>query len=282
MSYRFRKQTAISFVYFLILALIGFGVYLSYFRAAATCSDNKQNQDETGVDCGGSCISCERLTIKQPEVISAEAILLKKGQYDLLGQVVNPNPNFGLADLEYVFKLYDFSGNSLGEKKGHVFLLPNQTKYIMEGNASVFQPIGKTELVLTEAPQTDWRQLAADYRSPSIFIYEKQFKLLENEAASAEASGIIKNDSLFDFDRILVTVVLTDKEKKIMGVNKTEARTVLAGEDRYFSCSWFNKLSSEVNSVEMQAETNLFSSENFMRRYGTQEKFQEYETQNSQ
>jgi hypothetical protein len=26
--------------------------------AAETCSDNKKNQDETGIDCGGVCRSC--------------------------------------------------------------------------------------------------------------------------------------------------------------------------------------------------------------------------------
>ena len=79
-----------------------------------------------------------------------------------------------------------------------------------------------------------------------------------------------------------MAVILFNAKKEIIGVNKTEVYTVPAGEDRYFSVLWFSPLSGEVSSVDMMADTNLFSDSNFMKRFGTQEKFQEYGPATSQ
>ncbi len=71
-------------------------------------------------------------------------------------------------------------------------------------------------------------------------------------------------------------MALFDASKEIIGANKTEAYTIPAGEERYFSVLWFSPLAGEVKSVDILADTNLFSDDNFMRRYGAPEKFQEY------
>jgi len=145
------------------------------------------------------------------------------------------------------------------------------------------KPIDKVELAITKSEPVDWQKLKEGFQMPNIYVHDKQFKFLEKSAATAQASGIIKNDSLFDFDTISVAIVLFDENKEVVGVNKTEARTVPAGEERYFAALWFNQLAPAVTNVDMQAETNLFLDENFMRRFGVLgEKFQEYGPTTSQ
>lgn len=274
MGYRAQKQLIIIAIFVLILGLAGGAVYLRYFKAAPTCFDKIKNQGERDIDCGGPCASCERFTIRPPLVLPAKALSLGGSAYDLAARIKNINPNFGLADLGYAFKFYDASDKLLGEKRGRTFLLPGREKYIIEGNVAAGAAIAKTELILDNMAPDDWRQLGNNFELPNLFVRDMQFRLLENQTAFAEASGNVKNDSDFDFDKVEVAVVLMDAQGEIIGVNKTAAHTILAGEERYFSVSWFNNLPRDVVRFEMEAETNLLEQANFMKRYGTIERFQ--------
>ena len=69
---------------------------------------------------------------------------------------------------------------------------------------------------------------------------------------------------------------MLDANDKILGVNTTELRTVASRTERYFKVVWPTLLSGVVAKTRVQAEADLFSNENFIRRYGTQEKFQQY------
>ncbi|TSC53465.1 MAG: Uncharacterized protein LiPW39_248 [Parcubacteria group bacterium LiPW_39] len=276
-DYRRRKQAIIILILLVILGLIGTGVYFKWFYQKPTCFDTKQNQNETGIDCGGPCIPCERLTIKDPEIEWVKFLELQDKVYDLAVKIDNPNPNFGLEKFKYTFEIYDETGALIKEQAGASFILPAEKKYLIEGNVAVGKKIGKVELNLEKSSKDVWKKLKKDFESPDIYIHSKQFQYLENQVSSARASGIIKNNSGFDFETISVAVVLFNEDKEIVGVNKTEVKTVLAGEERYFSVLWFAPFKAAVKSAEMQAETNLFLDENFMRRYGAEpEKFQEY------
>jgi len=277
MDYRKRKQIIITSVLAVFLILVLVGVYFSWIKQPATCFDGKQNQKEGGVDCSGPCaMSCERLTIKDVQVEWVEAVQLKDGHYDLAAKITNPNPNYGLSLIRYTFKVFDEAGASLLEQKGKDFILPGQSKYLIEGNLALSTAPAKVTVTIDKASKEEWLKLSQDYQTPEIYVHDKLVQPLADNKEGIQASGIIKNNSNYDFDRILVTIVLFDENNKIIGVNKTEARTVLAGEDRYFTALWFSPFSAEIKSAEMQVDTNLFSNDNFMLRFGVSEKFQEY------
>lgn len=283
MDYRRRKQITIVLIISLILVLAGTGVYYKWFYQAPTCFDNKQNQKEEGVDCGGPCqMSCELLTVKKLEVQWVKTVFLKDGLYDVVAMIENSNPNYGLERFNYTFKLFDRDQRLIVEKTGSNFILPNQKKYIIETNVATDKRPDSAQLLMDGSSKTDWQRLADNFETPDIYVHDKQFRYLENQptvqGGVAQASGIIKNNSNYDFDKISVAVALYDANRDIIGVNKTEVYTVPAGEERYFSVLWFSPLSAEVNSVDMMAETNLFSDSNFMRRFGAPEKFQEYQS----
>jgi len=278
MGYRSRKQLIIVAIIIIFFVLVGTGVYFAYFRHVATCFDGIQNQGETGVDCGGPCsFSCERLTIRDVQVNWVKYLNLQDNQYDLIAQIANPNPNYGVSDLKYTFKIYDSSGKEIKDQSGASFILPNQQKYLIEGGVNVGAPIGKIELAIEPTAQKDWAETSTDYQTPNIYVLNRQFSALDNPPGASQVSGTIKNDSPFDFDSIVVSIVLLDADKQIIGVNKTEANTVMAGEERYFNATWFTPIDkSRLDSIDIQADTNLLSDNNFMQKYGAPEKFQEY------
>ncbi|MBA7686158.1 hypothetical protein ES703_94597 [subsurface metagenome] len=71
-------------------------------------------------------------------------------------------------------------------------------------------------------------------------------------------SGNIENKSSYDLVKIEINGLLFNEDKKLIAVGKTETRTVLTGETRYFEIIWPYQVPEEVSSFEIKAYTNVF------------------------
>ena len=276
MSYKSRKQFFYGIIYLVIFGLIGAGIYFALTSKEATCFDGIQNQNEEGVDCGGPCqSSCEHLTIRDIEVKKVNLIPAGNLTYDLAAQIENPNPNFGLSDLDYSFRMYDAAGELVKEQKGSEFILPGETKYLVEANIQTQKPVSRAEIILKKPENSKWKKFGAVSNS-NLFIKDKKINFLENSFNGWEATGVLKNNGDFSFEEIFVSVILFIAAGDPIAAGKTLLNTVNKGEERYFSIRWTERAGLNINSMEMRAETNLLSNENFLRQSGETEKFQEY------
>lgn len=262
MEYRTRKQIIISTIFFLCLALIGVGVYF-VTRPEPTCFDRVINQGEEGIDCGGPCQPCSLLSLEKIETLFIKAIPTKDQNYDLLAKISNPNPNHGSAEVNYQFKLYDLNNKLVTDKSGTTFILPRETKYIVEPKISAS---GLVSRITFEVSQIKWKEFK-DFQRPKIDIFNKDYRILRQEPIFSQTSGIVKNSSPFDFDKVKIIIVLFDKDDGVLAVNLIEVQTLLAGEERYFVAPWFFEFLGDVARIEAEPQTNIFDSENFMRRY---------------
>ena len=269
MDYRQRKQLFIIISYFLFFSLIIFLVYYIWFRHIPTCNDGIKNQRETEIDCGGPCSSCEIKTLKDVNIVWVKAFPIKQGIYDLAAYIDNLNPNYGSGNLSYEFFLYDASDNVIISKKGVTFILPGKPAYVIEPYITTQQSVSRVKLVLS---QPKWEKLEG-FEQDLFFIKDKKYSLLDKSVGYSQVSGIVKNNSSFDFDRVNVDVIILNSQNQPIGVNKTEIRTLVAGEERYFTSQWFTEIKGDVVSEEVMAETNAFQNTNFMKRFGTPEKF---------
>src|SRR3989344_3674037 len=99
-----RKSFLIIFIFlglFIVVASIIF-----YSQPAPSCSDKKQNQDEKGIDCGGSCKAiCQELTIPL-KVEWVRPFQIASGVASVAAYVTNPNAKLGAPNVPYIFRLY--------------------------------------------------------------------------------------------------------------------------------------------------------------------------------
>jgi len=266
------KQIIIALVFFLILCGVGFLIYY-YVQPEPSCFDNIQNQEEKEVDCGGPCIPCELMHIKDIEVLWTEKILAQENLYDLVAQIKNPNQNYGSGDLSYKFEFYDSSSNLLGECSGSSFILPNQTKYLIHSKVNSSGQITQIKFSLSKV---EWEKLE-DYQPPKLVIQQKEYRLLEDDQPGiSQARAVLVNKTNFDFEEIDIDILLFGSYRQLLGLNTTEIRTLLAGQERDFIATWFREIGEQVSFVEIEAETNIFDLDNYLPATGRQEKFQEY------
>jgi len=129
MDKRLFKQLIIALIFLMILAGLGTGIFFA-LRPQPTCFDNKQNQGEEGVDCGGPCaLSCEVKTLS-PLTLSKVYSFLYQNRIDLVAQIFNPNENWGVKSFKYKFILYGDFGQ-IQEVGGSDFILPKESKLIV-------------------------------------------------------------------------------------------------------------------------------------------------------
>ncbi len=264
------------FIFFIVGSF--FLAYEKYFPALPGCGDNIQNQNETGIDCGGVCgIECPPPeSIKQIRVDWAKAIYSDIGEYDLAAKITNLNKNWGLAEFSYEFVLRDENGNEFFKQDEKSYIIPDSYDYIIIASVKIDKLPSEVKLNIIEEGQK-WRSVSENYTDLSLLLpFREKRYTTKDENGFSSASAILTNATTYDFDRIDIKVVLFDKNNEVAGVNISNRRTMQAGEEQYFRLPWRVPPQREVFNTDFKATTNIFDSQNFMIRYGTDSKIREY------
>lgn len=263
---RARKRLFVGSTYFVIVVMIGWLIYVTR-QPSPTCTDGIKNQDETGIDCGGVCGACS-VERPQPASLKIEETSLIYGgtnTYDVLAKVTNPNGEDGAESFNYTFLLKDDQGSVLVERSGRSFILPGETKYIIVTQLSSEALPKKIALEISDV---NWKYFSGGYQErPVINVYSKRYDRITSGPGFGEATGLVVNESSFDFVNVRVNVILRDASGKPIGVNYTEMQTLKSAEKRDFRLVWPNGFPGDVASMEAEAEADVYRSDNFVKRY---------------
>ena len=270
-----KKRRVIIFIYFILFVGLVWAAY-NYFKPKATCFDGIKNQNEEGVDCGGVCAKkCAVQADAQPLIIQKTGAVPSgiAGKYDFYALVSNPNTVYGSKKFDYEVDFKDASGTVLATRGGSDFILPGETKYLVEPDISVSGTPTTTDIKITNS---DWVELNSYYEEPDIEIVNKTYNQVSGGVGFSQGYGLLKNNSPFDFDLIKIEVILKDQSGNVLALNSSQMKTVKSGEQRDFTVAWPNSFPGAVSNMEAQAEVNVFDSSTFLKQYYQTEKFQEY------
>ncbi|MBI2025153.1 MAG: hypothetical protein HYT03_03655 [Candidatus Harrisonbacteria bacterium] len=252
---RLLKQIIIAAVFF---AAIGLILYFSLFR----------DVPEPSV--------APAFSVQSPVVVSQKLLKVGELDYDFLAEIRNPNLNFGATDVDYELELYGQDNQLISVRRGSFYFLPGETKYEVVSPIRVEQGILRADFKIINA---DWQKLR-DYVPRSLFsVKNQEFNPLSPDQ-SPFLRATLSNDSNFDFDLVDVYVILFDEDDDIFAVAITDIRTFLAKTDRFFEVKWAVPLDMSkyrnVGRIDINAYTDIFKNENFIKEHGTQEKFQRF------
>lgn len=267
MNHYKKKRFTIAIIFIFIVVVVGGGLYFLLRSNPPTCFDGIQNQGEEGIDCGGPCGLCEKP--ENLEILFQGFIPTVPSDFDLVARIKNPNRSWGVESLDYQFNIYDSGNELIGTRQGKTYILPQETKYIIEQRMTTKMDPSRTEI---EIKEVNWRKLK-DFEEIELRINNKKHELIDSELD--QLSGSVENKSNFDLDKIEVTGLLFSNGR-IIAAGWTDMWTVLMGESRYFEINWPYKTTEPVTSFELKPHTNVFLNENFLKKHGTPERFKEY------
>jgi hypothetical protein len=262
---KFQKRMNIILVY-LLLAVAFVGVIYFTIRPETTCTDGIKNQGEEKADCGGPCSPCrKKIHFKELRVISVERVGDGKGNEDILIEIHNPNEEYGAESFEY--EIYDGITDGGYRYKGKDFVLPMETKYIIINKYSGNKD-GKLNIRIDEN-KIIWKRII-NFRDPNLVVYNNEYSLKTSGSVYSDLTGLLVNKSAVDYETIKVKGVLRSAKGKLIAAGYQVINTLPAGNKREFHILFPIQFSDREVVKEIQVETNIFSSENYLKTRGRQ------------
>lgn len=230
---RIIKQIIYGALYLAVFAALAYGLSSLNIFSAPSCSDNKQNQKEEGIDCGGSCISC---AIKNLHPLRSKIEIFGiDGNTNAVLTLANPNLNYGVGSFSYTLNFYNQQKEKTFSFTKNSFIYPAEAqKIIIEPNLRInfLSIFGQPEIIISNL---NWKP-AADFPEPKIQIRQMKTEVSGNQAV---ITGILVNRESFSLTRAgvgaLIYQNLPDGAVRLVGASKTVLQNLKPLEERSFT-----------------------------------------------
>lgn len=241
-----QKRKSIFFLIFVIF-LFGFIVFPAYliFYKAPTCLDGKQNGEEKGIDCGGSCVNLCRSQYLDPNIIWSRAIKVKPEIYNALAYIENPNIDAGTDSISYVFKIKDKDGVLIHERKGETFIPPNKFFAVFESGISTGEKIpAKATFEFTK--EAVWNR--QENKESGINILRKS---VSEEKHSPRLDVTLKNMTLNPMYEIEIVAIIYGEDDNVLAFSRTFIDKLNGEQSQDITFTWPEPFGSNAIKIEI-------------------------------
>ncbi len=221
------RQLIYGLIYLIVFSFVVFGIYFIWFKPEPTCFDNKKNQDEIGIDCGGSCRSCEIKTLKPFNVSFVKHFPLGDKSV-IVAEIENPNPNYGTDNFIYAIDIYSDAGKIKNVEKNS-FIYAGEIKNIFETADINNKQIREIKISFSEI---NWRPVS-EFFKPSIQIRKLKTEK-EDGDLGVSVSGFLSNTNTFNVSKVKVLAFIFNSAGVMSAASKTELENIPAFEERQF------------------------------------------------
>jgi hypothetical protein len=248
-----RKNIFILIIVVLLLAYSGYKIY-PYFNVAPTCSDNKQNGEELGVDCGGSCQAVCPVEVVPFNIKFAKAVKTENGLYDLAALVENKNTDKDTngGDVDYTFNVYDKSGSIVKTVTGTTTILLGQIFPVIVQNVQI--DLGNSgndlgDVIFQIKNNRSWEKKDSVFANSFFQVYDTSFE--QNKNNISQLSVTLQNLTSATFRNFPVRVMLYDEKNNLIAVNETLIKEAAGKSMKNVIFTWRTPLSSSDPKINV-------------------------------
>ncbi len=247
MDYRRQKQVIIGLMS--LVGLFGSVFVLVFLFTNMRLPASPKSQD-----------AADKPLFRDLEVVFADFFEVKKeGTYDAVAYVKNPNTEYGSSKISYEFNFLDQNEGSINKIFGETFILPKESRYIVEPAIRMTNPVKITFRIIN----ITWQRLAP-FSSAGLVLVETS--LVRDASISASRfSGVVNNRSPYNLKNVEAHVVLYAGGKPV-AAGRTDMQDLLRGTARSFQIMWPYILADDV-SIDARVESNFFENSNFIKDY---------------
>ncbi len=217
-----------------------------FFQVQPTCFDTKQDGDETGVDCGGSCTTlCSSQSLPLIAKGDPRVLRVSTSTYEVVAYVQNPNAIGVVVHASYTFKLYEASSTiPVKTINASVYVPKNATFAVFEG------PFDLGDKRPTRAT-FEWDLSSLDWTSdpdptPDIFITNDGVKF---SSTTPRIDAVVKNRSLQSVSNLYLVALVFDNTGTIAAASKTYIDDLASNMSVPVSLTWPGSFSFTPASV---------------------------------
>ncbi|MBX9906659.1 VWA domain-containing protein [Patescibacteria group bacterium] len=241
-----RVQYVIGIVLF--FAVVFTLIYFFFIRNEPTCFDDRQNGDERGIDCGGSCVLVCPFDVLEPTVAWSRALKVSDGVYNAVAYVENKNLDVGTRELSYTFTLFAADGSKIAEKTGTTFLPPDSEYPIFEGRISTGNKV-PAQTTITLAPVTRW-EVFTDNRAQ--FTVNSRALVDADTKPRLEAS--LTNTSLNDARSVEIIATIFNAKGNALTASRTVVPLFEGRTEKVVTFTWPEPIAKTITSCEIPTD----------------------------
>ncbi|MGB8815967.1 MAG: hypothetical protein WCC74_01880 [Minisyncoccia bacterium] len=240
-----RKTTYLGAIILFFVIFVGIILYF-IFSTTPTCFDKVQNQNETGIDCGGVCEQLCRAEYVAPNLLWTRWSKIKAtGLYSIIAYLENPNIGVGSDGVNYDFRVYDRAGVLLGERLGRTSIPSNKDFAVFEDQFNLYDKIpARVDFVFTE--NIPWKKLQS--KEESITVISKS---PSNMDIKPKVDFVVKNASLSAIYDIEFVGILYDIDGNAIAFSKTKIDKIEGQSEKNAVFTWPEPFNKDIYKIEI-------------------------------
>lgn len=245
-----RKLQYLSIVAVALLLLVVLPLFAIFYKKP-TCADGKKNGDETGIDCGGSCIRLCDFEALSPIVVWSRVFRVTDDMYSAVAYVENPNITSEARNVPYAFKIYDQDNILITERKGEAYIPRSKRFAIFEG----------------KIPVTDRKPRSAKFEFTASPVWVKSLeptpqivvksRALSREEVSPRIEAELSNNTLDAYSNIEVTAIVYDGNNNAVGASRTYVESIKKESSKDVVFTWPLPFEAKLDVCEIPADVML-------------------------
>ncbi|HNW96270.1 MAG TPA: hypothetical protein PLQ44_00805 [Candidatus Paceibacterota bacterium] len=226
----------------------------------ATCFDGKQNGNETGVDCGGSCVTCAIKNAKSLEIVSQPVALDVGSDFIAISaKIRNSNVGYGVK-FTYQINFLDSFGQIKNTISDNSYIYPSSAKFLVIPKVEMKKTdFSRMEIVFD---QNSFEWFASEKTSKDLFsIYDVQAQFLEDakNPGYLKVTGKINNKMTNSFPLVDVVILVYSKTGELLNAVKTGINNLSGNTTQQFEYTWMayfpNLQQSNLNKIEVYPDS---------------------------
>jgi hypothetical protein len=228
-----------------VATLLGLALIATLYEAPS-CTDQKQNQDESGVDCGGSCAYLCTASLAVPIVSLQRALVQVPNRVDVIAYVENPNADAFARDVTYDVTLYATDRTVL--KRGTVIIdippgvrVPIYLPGFFPGKGE-----GTQAFLTLDASTLRWSRALT---KPVVF--KVATPVLAASADAPRVTADIANPTLDTFRRVTTIVVVYDTVRNVIAASQTVIPELPALGEVLTTFTWTRAFTGTPSTIEV-------------------------------
>lgn len=222
-------------------------IYFANFHQPPNCFDGRQNGDERGLDCGGSCARICAFDVAAPSVQWARSFRVTEGQYNAVGYVQNTNRFAASPEVPYTLSLYDADG-LIAQREGVTILPPDSVYPVFEAR---IQTNGRvpTQTFLEIGESTYW--VASESGRDQFTV---QSRTLTGADARPRLEAQIYNNSLTEVNSVEVVATIFDARGNALTSSRTFIDDFAGRSSEVAVFTWPEPIAKTMRSCEVPTD----------------------------
>lgn len=225
-----RKLTYLGIFFVIVFVAIIIPLFFFLYQKP-TCFDGRENGDERGVDCGGSCTILCSSDALDPLVRWSRAFKVSPGVYSAVAYIENPNVS-SETTAAYKFTFFDNKNTVIAERTGSVYIERGSTFALFEPNVLTGTNV-PTRVSFSFVGDPVWKVNKSEIAKLNV-----PEKFLKNEDTKPRVDVVVTNDSIKPVKNVEVTALVYDNNQNAIGASRTFINSIPNGGQESVTFTW--------------------------------------------